>query len=298
MEFHRSVLLKESIEAMLITPGGIYADATYGGGGHAKAILEKEQDIRLFAFDQDEDAMKNKLDDSRLTLIHQNFKYIKNYLKLYKAVPVDGILADLGISSHQIDVPERGFSTRFDGILDMRMDTTKKVMARDVLKSYDEEKLVQLFREYGEIRNAKKVAKTIVEKRKSASIETTGELKEILLPLSERGKENKFYAQVFQALRIEVNQELQALKEFLEQSTEILRTGGRLVVISYHSLEDKLVKNYFRSGNFAGEIKKDFYGNPLVPLKVITRKAIVPGSEELVQNGRARSARMRIAEKC
>jgi 16S rRNA (cytosine1402-N4)-methyltransferase len=298
MVFHRSVLLKESIEALLLQPGGIYVDATYGGGGHAKEILEKLEDGKLFAFDQDEDAMKNKIEDSRLTLIHQNFKYLKNFLKLYKAVPVDGILADLGISSHQIDVPERGFSTRYDGILDMRMDTKHKLMAKDVLQEYDEEQLFRVLKDYGEIRNAKKIAKVIVEKRKSSSIKTTMELKEILQPLSERGKENKFFAQVFQALRIEVNQELETLKDLLEQSTEVLKTGGRLVVISYHSLEDKLVKNYFRAGNFEGEISKDFYGNPLVPLRVMTRKAIVPGAGEIADNSRARSARMRVAEKC
>ncbi len=298
MVFHRSVLLKESIEALLLQPGGTYVDATYGGGGHSKEILEKLTDGKLFAFDQDEDAMKNKVEDSRLIMIHQNFIYLKNFLKLYKAVPVNGILADLGISSHQIDVPERGFSTRFEGLLDMRMDTKRKLMAKDVLKDYGEEQLCWLFREYGEIRNAKKVAKTIVEKRKSTPLQTTTELKEILQPLSERGKENKFFAQVFQALRIEVNQELEALREFLEQSTDVLKKGGRLVVISYHSLEDKLVKNYFRAGNFEGEIKKDFYGNPLVPLRVVTRKAIAPGADEILENSRARSARMRIAEKC
>ena len=298
MVFHRSVLLKESIEALLLQPGGTYVDATDGGGGHSKEILEKLTDGKLFAFDQDEDAMKNKVEDSRLIMIHQNFIYLKNFLKLYKAVPVNGILADLGISSHQIDVPERGFSTRFEGLLDMRMDTKRKLMAKDVLKDYGEEQLCWLFREYGEIRNAKKVAKTIVEKRKSTPLQTTTELKEILQPLSERGKENKFFAQVFQALRIEVNQELEALREFLEQSTDVLKKGGRLVVISYHSLEDKLVKNYFRAGNFEGEIKKDFYGNPLVPLRVVTRKAIAPGADEILENSRARSARMRIAEKC
>jgi 16S rRNA (cytosine1402-N4)-methyltransferase len=298
MVFHRSVLLNESIEALLLQPGGTYVDATYGGGGHSKEILGKLTDGKLFAFDQDDDAIKNKVEDSRLTLIHHNFKYLKNFLKLYKAVPVDGILADLGISSHQIDVPDRGFSTRFEGVLDMRMDIKKKLMAKDVLKGYEEEQLCRLFREYGEIKNARKVAGYIVERRKSSPIQTTTELKEILQPLCERGKENKFFAQVFQALRIEVNQELDALKEFLEQSNEVLKTGGRLVIISYHSLEDKLVKNYLRSGNFEGEIKKDFYGNPMVPFKVITRKAVVPGADEIQENSRARSARMRVAEKC
>lgn len=298
MDFHTSVLLKESIEALLLHPEGVYVDATYGGAGHSKEILNRLEGGRLFAFDQDEDALKNKLDDSRLILINQNFKYIRNYLKLYKAVPVDGILADLGISSHQIDIPDRGFSTRFEGTLDMRMDTKQRLRALDVIMDYDEKQLSTIFSEYGELRNARRIASVIVEKRKTMPILTTQAFKEILLPLSERGKENKFFAQVFQALRIEVNQEIEALKEFLKQSVELLKTGGRIVVISYHSLEDKLVKNFFRSGNFSGELEKDFYGNPLVPLRVIGRKVIVPDVDEIARNPRSRSAKMRVAEKC
>jgi 16S rRNA (cytosine1402-N4)-methyltransferase len=295
--FHNSVLLKESIEALAIQPGGIYVDATYGGGGHSKEILKALKGGKLFAFDQDEEALENKVDDERLIMIHNNFRYLRNFLKLYKAVPVNGILADLGISSHQIDHPERGFSTRFNGELDMRMNRDKNKSAKDIVNEYPEEKLAFLFREYGELRNAMKIARAIVMARKVSPVNTTIELKESLASLAEKGKENKFFAQVFQALRIEVNQELDALKEFLVQSTDVLKQGGRLVIISYHSLEDKLVKEYFRSGNFEGNLNKDFYGNPIVPLTVVGRKPVVPGEQETDLNSRARSARLRIAEK-
>ncbi|MCX6245329.1 MAG: 16S rRNA (cytosine(1402)-N(4))-methyltransferase RsmH [Bacteroidetes bacterium] len=295
--FHNSVLLEESIRALAIRPEGIYVDATYGGGGHSKAILKELQDGKLYAFDQDEDAMANKPEDDRLTLIHNNFRHLRNFLKLYKAVPVDGILADLGVSSHQIDNPERGFSTRFEGVLDMRMNRDKKMSAREVVNEYKEDKLVAIFREYGELHNAMKITRLIISGRKEKLINTTEDLKEILMPAAERGKENKFFAQVFQALRIEVNQELDALKEFLIQATDVLKQGGRLVIISYHSLEDRLVKEYFRSGKFSGNIEKDFYGNPIVPLKVLNRKPVVATKEEIALNSRARSARLRIAEK-
>jgi 16S rRNA (cytosine1402-N4)-methyltransferase len=295
--FHKSVLLKDSIKALAIQPGGIYVDATYGGGGHSKAILKELKGGKLFAFDQDEDALKNKIPDDRLILIHNNFRYLRNFLKLYKTVPVDGILADLGISSYQIDHPERGFSTRFEGELDMRMNRDKKVSAKEIVNQYPEEKLKIIFREYGGLRNATKIARLIVTARKIQPVNTTMELKEALYPATERGKENKFFAQVFQALRIEVNQELESLKEFLIQATDVLKQGGRLVVISYHSLEDKLVKDYFRSGNFKGNLQKDFFGNPIVPLSVINRKPIVPDEKEIGLNSRARSARLRIAEK-
>jgi 16S rRNA (cytosine1402-N4)-methyltransferase len=298
MEFHRSVLLKESIDALSIKKGGTYVDATYGGGGHTREILSRLEGGKVIAFDQDEETEANRLEDPRLTLIHHNFKFIRNFLKIYKAVPVDGILADLGVSSHQINIPERGFSTRFDGTLDMRMDKRHKMMAGDVLQEYDEESLCRIFRDYGEVRNARKVARFVVERRKESPLRTTQELKEVLQPLSEKGRENKFFAKVFQALRIEINQEIDSLKEFLVQGTEVLRQGGRLVVISYHSLEDKLVKNYIRAGNFDGVINKDFYGNPLVPLRAVVTKAIVPGAAEVEQNNRARSAKMRVAEKC
>jgi len=295
--YHRSVLLSESIEALAIRPGGIYVDATYGGGGHAKAILAELKEGRLVAFDQDEEALQNKSDDPRLVLIHSNFRFLRNFLKLYKLFPVDGILADLGISSHQIDQGERGFSTRFDGVLDMRMDRKKKLTAREIINHYPEEHLVDLFRKYGEILNAKQFASAIIKSRKIKTIETTGELKEAGGMCARRGKENKFFAQVFQALRIEVNQEMEALREFLKQSENSLKPGGRLVVISYHSLEDKLVKNFFRSGNFEGEIEKDFYGNVRSPFRVISRKPVIASGEEIGENSRARSARLRVVEK-
>lgn len=295
--YHRSVLLSESIHAMAIRPDGIYVDATYGGGGHAKAILEELKEGKLVAFDQDDAALKNKLDDPRLILIHSNFRFLRNFLKLYKLYPVDGILADLGISSYQIDQGERGFSTRFDGVLDMRMDRKKKLTARDIINHYPEEKLKILFQTYGEIVNARQVASVIIKNRKMKTVDTTGELKEITGICARRGKENKFFAQLFQALRIEVNQEMEVLQEFLKQTVDALKPGGRLVIISYHSLEDKLVKNFFRAGNIEGEIEKDFYGNVLSPFKVISRKPIIASETEITENNRSRSARLRVAEK-
>ncbi len=295
--FHKSVLLEETIKALMIRPDGIYVDATYGGGGHSIAILKELKNGKLFAFDQDEDALDNKVNDNRLILIHNNFRYLRNLLKLYKSIPVDGILADLGISSYQIDQPGRGFSTRLEGELDMRMNRDKKLSAKDIVNRYPEEKLSALFREFGNLPNSKKIARLIVAARKEKPVNTTMELRKVLMPAAERGKENKFFAQVFQSLRIEVNQELEALKEFLIQANDVLKKGGRLVVISYHSLEDKLVKNYFRSGNFEGTLEKDFYGNPVIPLSVINRKPIVPKEKEIDVNPRARSARLRIAEK-
>ncbi|MCX6267818.1 MAG: 16S rRNA (cytosine(1402)-N(4))-methyltransferase RsmH [Bacteroidetes bacterium] len=297
MIYHKSVLLDQSIAALNLRPEGVYVDATYGGGGHAKAMLDQMQGGRLVAFDQDEEAIQNRIDDPRLVMVNNNFRFLRNFLKLHHASPVDGILADLGISSHQIDQPERGFSTRFDGILDMRMDQKKKQTARDIVNHYSEETLSNLFFTYGEIRNARKLASRIVEARKIKSVETTSALKEIANTCAERGKEFKYQAQLFQALRIEVNQEMEALREFLKQAPQALKPGGRFVVISYHSLEDKLVKNYFRSGNFDGTVEKDFYGNVLAPMKVITRKAIVPSDQEIEENSRSRSARLRVAEK-
>jgi 16S rRNA (cytosine1402-N4)-methyltransferase len=297
MIYHKSVLLNESIEALVIRPGGIYVDVTYGGGGHARAILGQLQGGRLVAFDQDEEAIANRIEDPRLTMVNSNFRFLRNFLKLHHATSVDGILADLGISSHQIDQSDRGFSTRFDGVLDMRMDRKKKQTAKDIVNNYSEEDLCDVFFNYGEIRNARKLARLVVEARKQRAIETTAALKVIANTCAERGKEFKYQAQVFQSLRIEVNQEMDALREFLKQATNALKPGGRMVIISYHSLEDKLVKNYFRSGNFVGSVEKDFYGNVLSPLKVITRKAIVPTEQEIEENSRARSAKMRIAEK-
>ncbi len=297
MVYHKSVLLNESIEALAIKPGGIYVDATYGGGGHSEAILAQLGKGKLVAFDQDEEALANRIEDPRLIMVNSNFRFLRNFLKLHHATPVDGILADLGISSHQIDQPDRGFSTRFDGILDMRMDQKKKQTARVIVNNYSEEDLSELFFTYGEIRNARKLAGRIVEARKQRAIDTTASLKVITNTCAERGKEFKYQAQVFQALRIEVNQEMDALRDFLKQATNALKPGARIVIISYHSLEDKLVKNYFRSGNYVGSVEKDFYGNVLSPLKVITRKAIVPTEKEIEENGRSRSAKMRVAEK-
>lgn len=295
--YHKPVLLDECMELLGIRPEGVYVDATFGGGGHAREILKKLESGKLIAFDQDEDAVKNAIDDPRFTFVNHNFRFMKNFLRLHKQINVDGILADLGVSSHQIDVPERGFSTRSEGALDMRMDRRKPLTAQTVINTYPEAKLCGIFRLYGEILNAKKLSSRIITARKEKEIATTTELVFIAKTCAERGKENKYLAQVFQALRIEVNQEMEALEDFLKNSLELLKQEGRLAVISYHSLEDKMVKNYFRTGNFEGELKKDFYGNVLSPWKAITRKAVVAGEQEIEQNSRARSARLRVAEK-
>lgn len=297
MMYHKSVLLSESIEALAVRSDGTYVDATFGGGGHSREILRRLTTGRLFAFDQDAQAMENIIEDPLLTTIHSNFRHIRNFLRLYNVIPVDGILADLGISSHQIDQGERGFSIRFDGPLDMRMDRRQTLTARSVVNDYPEEKLRTLFLEFGEIIHPEKVASLIAASRKKSPIATTSELAGILRPLASRNREYKFLAQVFQAMRIEVNQELDALKELLVQSTDVLRQGGRLVVISYHSLEDSLVKHFFRAGNWSGEVGKDFYGNVVAPFSVITRKAVVAGKQEIEENPRARSARLRAARK-
>jgi len=295
--FHKSVLLQESVDALAIQSDGIYVDATFGGGGHSLAILARLTEGRVFAFDQDEDAMANRPSDDRLTLTHCNFKYIKNFLRLYNALPVNGILADLGISSYQIDTPERGFSTRHDSTLDMRMDRRQKFSALQIIQEYPEEKLAGIFRMYGEVNQASKAAYRIVNYRKQSGIRSTGELSAILAPLAPPGKENKFLAQIFQALRMEVNQELDSLKEFLTQVPDLLCPGGRIVIISYHSLEDTLVKHFFRAGNWTGKVDQDFFGNKLTPLEVVNRKPIVPEASEIQENPRSRSARLRIAKK-
>lgn len=297
-DYHTPVMLRECIEGLAIRNDGIYVDVTFGGGGHSKEILKHlGTKGRLLAFDQDEDARRNIPADDRLTFIDQNFRYLKNYCRLNNAIPVDGILADLGVSSHQFDQPERGFSTRFDADLDMRMDQSSATTAKQVLNTYSEEDLHRIFGMYGEIKNAKSLARTVVTARLNASIETISQFKEVIQGLIPRGKENKYMAQVFQALRIEVNQELEALQEFLEQAADILKEGGRLVVMSYHSLEDRLVKNYINTGKFRGGVTKDFFGNPVKPLTAITRKPLTASDEEIEQNNRARSARLRIAEK-
>ena len=296
MSYHRPVLLQACIDGLSIKAGGVYVDVTYGGGGHSALILENLENGKLVAFDQDPDAADNLPDDERLLFINQNFRYMKNFLKLHGAIPVDGILADLGISSWQINQPERGFSTRFQGPLDMRMDRQSTLSAKEVVNTYEREELKNIFKLYGELKNAHRIALEIEFHRKVEAIETTEQLKQVLQKLAPRGKENKFFAQVFQALRIEVNNELDVLKDFLRQSTEVLKPGGRLVVIAYHSLEDRLVKNFFRAGNFEGEQEKDFFGNVITPLKPIG-KLIVPDKMEQDDNPRSRSAKLRIAEK-
>lgn len=295
-EYHTPVMLGEAIEGLAIRPEGTYVDVTFGGGGHSRAIMEHlGSEGRLYAFDQDEDARRNAIDDPRFTLIGENFRYLKNYLRLYGVRQVVGVLADLGVSSHQFDVAERGFSTRFDGELDLRMDRRGDTTARDLVNSLDEEGLARILKLYGELPNAKQMAKAIVRARGEKEIATTGELKEAVSRHLPHKMENKYLAMLFQALRIEVNGELEALREMLVQATELLPVGGRLVVISYHSLEDRLVKNFMRSGNFEGVVEKDFYGNPLAPLRQLVSTAATV--EEVAANSRARSARLRVAEK-
>ena len=297
MTYHDPVLLKESVDGLDIKPDGIYVDVTFGGGGHSKEILKKLKDGKLIAFDQDEDALVNTIDDERFTLVNANFKFLKNFLMFHKALEVDGILADLGISSHQIDDPERGFSTRFNSELDLRMDRKSEITAKYILAEYPAEKLSKVFYDYAELKQSYQIANAIVTERKTKEIKSVDDLKTVIERFAERGKENKFYAKIFQALRIEINGEMDVLKELLIQSNEVLKTGGKLVVISYHSLEDRLVKNFMKSGNFACEIEKDFYGNIISPMKMITRKPIIPCEEEIERNKRARSAKLRIAVK-
>ena len=296
--YHNPVMLIESIEGLSIISGGIYADVTFGGGGHSKEILNRlDENGKLFAFDQDDDALANVPDDSRFMLINHNFRYLKNFLKLYNAYPVDGIIADLGISSHQIDVAERGFSIRFNGELDLRMNQNQGKSAKDVVNNYTVDELKKIFKEYGELQNAWKIANAIINYRLDKIIENTDDLKAAVSNCLPKHLENKMLAMIFQAIRIEVNEELEVLKEMLLQTIESLKPGGRLVVISYHSLEDRLVKNFMRSGNFEGEIKKDFYGNVISPFKVISKKAIIPQADEIERNTRSRSAKLRIAER-
>lgn len=295
MEYHNPVLLRESVSGLHIKPNGIYVDVTFGGGGHSKEILDQlGVQGRLFAFDQDADARKNALDDDRFTLIPQNFKYLKRFLRFYGVKKVDGILADLGVSSHQFDEAQRGFSTRLDGRLDMRMNQNDSLTAIKVINKYSERQLGDLLFKYGELRNAKLLARRICEKRKEKRIETSFDLKEVLSELVPKKIEHKMMAQIFQGLRIEVNQEIEALKMFLMQVPEVLNKGGFLSVISYHSLEDRLVKRFIRNGMFEGEPEKDMFGRVEVPLKKVGR-LIVPSAEEIKVNNRARSAKLRIA---
>lgn len=297
MEYHNPVLLQESVDGLNIHPDGVYVDVTFGGGGHSKEILKRlGPNGKLFAFDQDEDALANALADDRFTLINENFRFIKRFLRFYGVKSVDGILGDLGVSSHQFDVPERGFSTRFDADLDMRMSKKNDLSAYKVVNEYDEANLKRVFLDYGELKNAPVLARTIVEARTQYPIKTTDELKEVLSKYLPERVKNKILAQIYQAIRIEVNQEMDVLKEFLEQSLEILKPEGRLSVISYHSLEDRLVKRFVKNGMFDGEPERDFFGNFSVPFKTIG-KLIVPNANEIKENNRARSAKLRIAEK-
>ena len=297
MEYHNPVLLQLSVDNMVTDSCGTYVDVTYGGGGHSREILRRLTSGRLVAFDQDSDTQANLVEDERFTFVPSNFKNLTRFLKYHQAYPVDGILADLGVSSHQFDTPERGFSYREDGQLDMRMNTNSGKSAQDIVNQYDEQALSQVFYRYGELSDGRALARRIVKARQERPITTTQELVEVLKPSLPRGRENKSLSRIFQALRIEVNQEMEALEAFLSQTVDALKVGGRLVVISYHSLEDRLVKNFMRAGNFSGEVEKDFYGNPLTPFKLVTRKAIVPDDEEINLNPRARSAKLRVAEK-
>lgn len=297
-EYHVPVLLNDSVNGLNIMPNGVYVDVTFGGGGHSRKILESLNiDGKLFGFDQDSDALNNIPNDDRFQLIQANFRYLKNYLSFYQIEKVDGILADLGVSSHQFDVAERGFSIRFDGPLDLRMNTDKGKTAADIVNTYSEEDLTHIFSNYGEIINSKTLARTIVAGRNNQAVSSIEDFKKLIMPCAPRGRENKYLAQVFQSLRIEVNDELESLKNLLEQAVEVLKPGGRLVVIAYHSLEDRLVKNMIKSGNFEGKLSKDFYGNILGPFQAISRKAIIPTDSEIAKNSRARSAKLRIAEK-
>ncbi|MDB5124421.1 MAG: rsmH [Mucilaginibacter sp.] len=296
--YHTPVMLNECIEGLNIRPQGTYVDVTFGGGGHSREILKHLDDSgKLLAFDQDADAKQNLIDDERFIFVDQNFRFLKNFCRLHNAIAVDGILADLGVSSYQFDQAERGFSIRFDAELDMRMDQSSTLTAKEIVNTYPEAELHRIFGIYGEIQNAKSLANTVVTSRLTAPIVTVADLKNAIAARIPRGKENKYLAQVFQALRIEVNQELEALKDFLIQSADVLVSGGRLVVMSYHSLEDRLVKNFIAKGKFSGELEKDLYGNDNKPFDAVSRGAITASEDEISKNNRARSAKLRIAVK-
>ena len=295
--YHKPVLLKETVDGLAIKPDGIYVDVTYGGGGHSREILSRlGAGGKLYAFDQDPDAQANVVDDPRLTLIPENFRYISRFLRFYKVTKVDGILADFGVSSHQFDEASRGFSTRTEGVLDMRMNKRSELSARDVVNNYSEEDLASVLYQYGDLKNSRRIARVIVSARSDRAIETTEDLKAVLKPFLKGFRDQKFLAQLYQAIRIEVNQELQVIKEFLLQVPDLLSEGGRLSVLSYHSLEDRLVKRFIQHGKFEGEAEKDVFGRVAVPLKKVG-KLIVPSQEEIELNNRARSAKLRIAER-
>ena len=296
--YHVPVLLNESIEGMNLQPEGIYVDVTFGGGGHSKEILRRMDNYsHLYSFDQDEDAEKNIVNDARFTFVRSNFRYLYNFLRYYEVEQVDAVLADLGVSSHHFDDSERGFSFRFDGKLDMRMNKRSGITAADVVNTYDEERLANIFYLYGELKNSRKLASVIVKARNNQPIVTIGEFLDIVKPLFGREREKKELAKVFQALRIEVNQEMEALKEMLQSATEMLKPGGRLVIITYHSLEDRMVKNMMKTGNIEGKSTQDFFGNVQTPFKLINNKVIVASDDEVTRNPRSRSAKLRIAEK-
>ena len=302
-EYHNPVMLAECLEGLQIKPDGVYVDVTFGGGGHSKAILNQLTSGHLLAFDQDKDAEQNaqqlaeEAGERSFTFIESNFRYLKKYLRLHGVTQVDGILADLGVSSHQFDEPARGFTIRAEGVLDMRMDQAAAKSARDILNEYDEKDLIHILSAYGEIRNARTLAREIVNYRLGQVIDSNEQLKAIALKVAPRGRDLKYLAQVFQAIRIEVNEELEVLKEFLTQAGDLLKPNGRLVVMSYHSLEDRLVKNLINKGNFKGVDEKDFYGNPIRVLDPVNRKPIVPTAAEIKENSRARSAKLRIGKK-
>lgn len=297
--YHVPVLLHESIEGLNIQPNGIYVDVTFGGGGHSRALLEKlGNEGHLYGFDQDADAAQNAPDDQRFTFVRSNFRFLKNWLQYYKAIPVNGVLADLGVSSHHFNVAERGFSFRQDGPLDMRMNQNATLSAADVVNTYDKYKLAAIFKNYGELYgNQDRLAFAIIKARECEPLKTTGDLQRAVMPLLERGREKKDLAKVFQALRIEVNHELDALIQMLTSAIEVIQPGGRLVVLSYHSLEDRIVKNFMRAGNISGDIEKDFYGNSLSPLRPIKGRFMEPSQDEQELNPRSRSAKLRIAER-
>jgi len=296
--YHVPVLLAESVENLIVARGGIYIDATFGGGGHSREILKNlDRNGRLYGFDQDADAEHNAIDDSRFTFVRSNFRFLANFMDWYGVKKIDGLLADLGVSWHHFDDERRGFSFRFDGALDMRMNCAAGKTAADVLNTYEETALAEIFYFYGELRTSRAIARAVVKKRESKKFVSTGDFLDCLKPFFSRDKEKKFMAQAFQALRIEVNDEMSALKDLLVQSAELLNTGGRMVFITYHSIEDRIVKNFFRSGNFEGKVEKDFFGNVKSPFRLINSKVIVPTDAETEENPRSRSAKLRIAEK-
>lgn len=296
MGYHTPVLLSESVEGLLLKPDGIYVDVTFGGGGHSNEIIKHLKNGKLIAFDQDDDAIPNLINDERFVFVNHNFRFLKNFLKYHNIEKVDGLLADLGVSSHHFDDPERGFSFRFDGELDMRMNKSATISAKDVVNEYSETNLAKIFWEYGELKNSRKLAKAIVEGRGNRLV-TIKDFTDVLMPYLPKHAEHKFLAKVFQALRIEVNREMEFLKDMLMQTIDTIKPGGRLVVITYHSLEDRIVKNFIKNGHFEHDAEKDFFGNMLVPFKAVNRKIIVPTDDEIKNNNRARSAKLRIAER-